>query len=419
MKQRIIWKLMVLGLMFPATLAWSQAPQGKATCLTDQVIAHLLESHPDGVATRSVSSAKTTHEGEPEFLYVVPVVFHLMTNGGQELGVTLAQVQSQIEVMNEDFGRYGNGFNSHLDGLDTKIKFCLASLDPDGDPTIGLDTTFYQFANNHNPFEAGLDSAMKSLAVWDVDRYMNVYIVRTIASGSNSGYAYFPGEVMGSTLDGLVLDYRHIGRIGTAVSLGRTGSHEVGHYLDLFHPWGLEDTLCGTLNGDYCDDTPEVPTQFFSIAPSCFRPPSCGDSLRQIENYMDYSDEECQNMFTFNQCQRMRLALYRYRSELISSENLALTGCSGELTSEPTKEEFIVFPNPATDIVMVYADFDDDNPVSIELYDFSGRLVVKKDPAGQGRGAIPIDVSQIATGTYHVLVRMESRYLRKTIFVGR
>ncbi len=413
--------LLFVGVFIPFQGNAQQINSGKATCLADECVLHLRGTHWEGLGDRNFpdQAEKTTHIGEPEFLYVIPVVFHIMTNGGNELGVTLAQVQSQIDVMNEDFGQYGNGFNTHPDGINTKIKFCLASIDPNGNPTVGMDTALYTFASNHDPFEPGLDSAMKSLAVWDVNRYMNVYIVRTILSGANSGYAYFPSEVAGTVLDGVVLDYRHVGRIGTANGLGRTGSHEAGHYLSLYHPWGLADTLCGSPTGDYCDDTPEVPRQYFSLAPNCFHPPSCGDSLRQIENYMDYSDDECQNMFTFNQSQRMRQAISRYRSQLISSSNLKLTGCTDELISEPSTDEFIVYPNPAYDILLIYADFEDQNPVSIELFDYAGRMVIQKDPAGQGRGAIPLDVSTLSMGTYHLVVRMENRYLRKTISIHR
>jgi len=376
-------------------------------CLSDGGTQYLRSN---GLSKQGQPSAeKTLHEGEPEFTFVIPVVFHIMTDGGPELDVDLAQCQSQIDVLNEDFGRFGNGFNSHPDGINAKIKFCLASKDPDGNFTIGMDTFQYAFTSDHNPFTPGMDSAMKAPVVWDVERYMNVYVVRSILSGNNSGYAYFPGDVYGTILDGLVLDYRHIGRTGTATGNGRTGTHEVGHYLDLYHPWGLVDTLCGSPTGDYCDDTPEVPFTYFSLAPSCFKPPTCLDGvMRQVENYMDYSDDECMNMFTFCQSQRMRNALTKYRGKLVSSENLASLGCSDIQNGEPSTEEYIIYPNPASEVVMVFVDFEDENPVSIELYDFSGRMVVKVDPAGIGRGAIPVDVSGLEMGAYHLVIRMES-----------
>lgn len=391
--------------------------QAANKCFTDELSVDLRKSHPLGFPGVVAPSQKTLHEGEPEFTFVIPVVFHLMHNDGPELNVTEAQILSQIDVLNEDYGRYGNGLNTHPDGLDTKIKFCLASVDPDGNATTGFNVVRYTGTSGHDPFAEGEDLAMKNLIIWDPLRYMNVWIVRSI-SGNTAGYAYFPEEAAGTNYDGLVVDYRQLGRTGTAVALGRTTTHEVGHYLSLYHPWGLEDTICGA-RGDLCDDTPEVPFQFFSTAPTCFHPPSCGDSLRQIENYMDYSDDGCLNMFTFCQSQRMRTALTRYRYQMISSENLALTGCSNELGNVPAVDDFIIYPNPSGDVIMVYVDFEDELPIDMELYDFSGRMVVKKSPAGQGRGAIPIEVSQLEAGAYHLVVRMASRYLRKTVIVAR
>lgn len=406
--------LAVLVLMVLAPAAFGQ---GGRKCLADELSLEVRSVHSDGFPGRVEASAKTLHEGEPEFTFVIPVVFHIMHNDGPELNVGAGQVQSQIDVLNEDYGRYGNGFNNHPEGIDVKIKFCLASVDPDGNPTNGIDTVRYAGTQNHDPFATGVDLAMKRLAIWDPLRYMNVYIVRSI-TGQTAGYAYFPEEAAGTEYDGLVIDFRQVGRSGTAVALGRTGTHEVGHYLSLLHPWGLSDTLCGA-RGDFCEDTPEVPFQFFSTAPTCPHPPSCGDSLRQIENYMDYSDDGCLNMFTFCQGQRMRDAISKYRYELVSSANLARTGCSDVLQGEPPLEVFTIYPNPASDVLMIYADFENDKPVDIELYDMQGRRVLFQSPAGQGRGALPVEVGTLNEGMYHLVVRMSTRYLRQTIMVAR
>lgn len=391
--------------------------QSNRKCLADELSIHVHENHPVGLPGVVAPSNKVLHEGEPEFTFVIPVVFHIMHDNGPELNVTRDQILSQIDVLNEDYGRYGNGFNTHDLGLDTKIKFCLASIDPNGESTDGVNLVAYSGTQGHDPFATGQDLAMKELAAWDPLKYMNVYIVRSI-QGQTAGYAYFPDEAAGTLYDGLVIDFRQLGREGTAVALGRTGTHEVGHYLALLHPWGLSDTVCGA-RGDYCDDTPEVPFQFFSTSPSCFHPPSCGDSLRQIENYMDYSEDPCLNMFTICQSQRMRTAISRYRYELVSSENLARTGCTEVLSGTPAEEVFTIYPNPVGDVLMIFADFPDDQPVDIELYDFQGRMVVQKSPAGQGRGAVPVEVSMLEAGAYHLVVRMSNRYLRKTILVNR
>lgn len=408
---------LILILFFSVGQMFGQSPAKK--CLTDDLSERLVNSDWTPIPPAD-SYEKVWHEGEPEFTYLIPVVFHLMQNGGPEQFVTLAQVQSQIDVLNEDFGRYGRGFNNHPDGIDAQIKFCLATIDPNGNSTSGLTFHAYGRTGTHDPFEEGVDEAMKELAVWDPERYMNFYIVRQILGGTTAGYSYFPDEAAGTIYDGVVIDHRQLGRgEGTALFLGRTGSHEAGHYLSLFHPWGLTDTLCGAPFGDGCDDTPEVPVQYYAAAPLCQKPQTCGDSLRQIENYMDYSDDACQNMFTFCQAQRMRSAILNYRSKLVSSDNLTSTGCGNGLDTEATTDEFWVFPNPADDLLMVYADFDDDRPVDIEIVDFAGRRVFFKEGAGMGRGAVPVDVSKFNMGTYHLIIRMENRYQRKSLLIVR
>ncbi len=403
-------------------LLWAWGMQGNAQvqekCWTDELTLNLQAAHPHGLPGAVAPSNKV--EDDPEFTYVIPVVFHIMENNGPELAITMEQFASQIDVLNEDYGRYGNGLNTHPSGLDTKIRFCLASIDPNGNPTTGIDTTFYANTLFHDPFVDGQDEAMKELAVWDPLRYMNVYIVRRIGNGQTAGYAYFPGEVAGTALDGLVIDYRQIGRsTGTAQALGRTTTHEVGHYLDLYHPWGLSDTLCGGLN-DRCDDTPAIPVQFFATAPNCNAPPAiCDPGFRQIENYMDYSDDECLNLFTVCQGTRMRKAILNWRTELVSSSNLALTGCSEELNNAGTLDKFTIFPNPSSDVFMVYVDFDSDVDPVVEMYDFAGRLVRTIEPAGDGRGAVPVDVSTMMQGTYHLIARQGSNYIRRTVVIAR
>lgn len=387
-------------------------------CLTDGLAQQMAQQYPQGAPGLIPPSQKTLDD--PEFTYVIPVVFHIMANGGPELGVTPEQIQSQIDVMNEDFGRYGNGFNTHPDGINVKIRFCLASIDPDGNPTSGIDTVLYTNTGAHDPFQDGVDLAMKSLAIWEPNHYLNFYIVRQILNGQTAGYSYFPGEAAGTDFDGIVADFRVVGRgTGTAVTLGHTGSHEAGHYLDLYHPWGLTDTLCGGL-GDRCDDTPEVPIAWFAQAPGCNQPPTCeGTVLRQIENFMDYSEDPCLNMFTVCQGERMRKAVLRHRGELVSKSNLARTGCSAELDNAITSDQFVIFPNPADDVLMVIADFDTDAPVTIEMYDFAGRRVRLIEPSGMGRGAFPIDVSTMLAGSYHLVVRLDNQYIRRTVLVGR
>ncbi|MEM7037792.1 MAG: M43 family zinc metalloprotease, partial [Bacteroidota bacterium] len=372
-------------------------------CLTDQLHANLRQQYPDGVPGRIEARPLSSLKDSYDWTYVVPVVVHIMHNNGVLHNVSDLEVNSQIDVLNEDFGRYGAGANTDPDGSNAGIRFCLASIDPNGNPTSGINYVQYSGTVNVNPLVD--DTIMKNLIQWDPERYLNIWVVQSISNGQIQGYSYFPEEAAGTIYDGYVVDYRFFGRTGFgAVAEGRTGTHEVGHYLSLLHPWGLEEHAC-RLEDDGCADTPYVGDEYFSNAPSCAQPATCnGVTVRQVQNYMDYSDDQCMNLFTSCQTQKMRNAILAYRYKLVSSENLVATGCKAALDSVPSAEVVHVFPNPANDIIMVYADVAEPGNADVELYDYAGRLVYKKVDAGIGRGALAIDLSKENMGVYHLIV---------------
>lgn len=399
-------------------LANAQEPRSGIRCLTDELHSTLKERFPLGVPGRTLAQEDISAKTEDfDWTYLIPIVVHVMHDDGLEKNVSMAQVQSQIDVLNEDFGRYGAGDNSDPNGADVRIQFCLASLDPDGNPTTGLNYIRYPATANIDPFNE--DTLLKKVIQWDPNRYLNTYVVRQIADGRISGYAYFPDEAAGTIYDGFVVDYRYFGRgTGTAIAAGRTATHEVGHYLGLLHPWGLQENNCDT-EDDECSDTPPVGREFFSNFPLCSHPETCDGGERMIENYMDYSDDRCMNIFTNCQAEKMRNALFLYRSELVSSENLAKVGCSGTVLDDPSQNALLLFPNPVQDVFMIYADFTDELPSQVEVFDFRGRRIYTNANAGFGRGPIPVDMSGYNAGLYHVAVTHGSTYLRKSILVAR
>ena len=144
---------------------------------------------------------------------------------------------------------------------------------------------------------------------------MNIWVC-DLSSGL-LGYAQFPGGPASS--DGIVCDYAYFGNIGTATApfnLGRTATHEVGHYLNLRHIWG--DSNCGN---DFCNDTPEHNGSNYGCpnypsTSSCSGNGAYGDMFM---NYMDYTDDGCMNMFTQDQKTRMIAAINTYRTGLLTS----------------------------------------------------------------------------------------------------
>lgn len=266
---------------------------------------------------------------------IIPVVFHILYMGGSE-NITKAQVLDQVAIMNEDFRRLNADAASTPAAFDSvaadcNIEFVLANLDPEGKCTDGITRTY-----STRTVSATNQNGAKSVIYWNRDNYLNVWVVKSIGSISNLGmvlgYAQFPLGGLTAT-DGIVVRSDYIGSIGSSAgNVGRTVTHEVGHWLGLRHIWGDED--CGS---DLVFDTPVHKEANFG----CFTYPkfnTCadGDTLRgeMFMNYMDYSNDECMNMFTKGQKAIMDFVLegpesgvvQGFRENLWSPENLAITG---------------------------------------------------------------------------------------------
>ncbi len=249
----------------------------------------------------------------------IPVVVHVIYNG-QAIGVapniTDAQVKSQILVMNQDYGKMQGtpGYNTNPVGANTLIQFVLAQQDPNGNPTNGIDRVSLC---QDSWSDTEMDTTVKPATIWDPTQYMNMWCIQ-FADNTLLGYAQFP-DASGlsglnytngtSNSDGVVANYSVFGSIdyndGTFLlnapyNRGRTMSHEVGHFLGLRHIWG--DATCGD---DYCADTPVHHTANYGC-PSPV-PLSCNSTTvyEMPQNYMDYTDDLCMNIFTQNQTDRI------------------------------------------------------------------------------------------------------------------
>jgi hypothetical protein len=235
--------------------------------------------------------------------YLIPVVFHVLrrTNGTNDVSDT--RIAEQIEVLNEDFGAFGAG----LPGENTRIQFVLAGV------TRTNNDTWYNDGGTY----------YNTLA-WDPHQYLNIY---TNSASGNLGYASIPsgGGVVGNNSDRVVVLWSTVGRpapFGSPYHLGRTTTHEVGHYLGLYHTFqGGCTSVAGCFNnGDLiCDTNPEASPNFSP----CTRT-TCG-SPDPTRNYMDYSDDVCMNNFTSQQAHRMRCTLENFRVDL-ADESLPLPG---------------------------------------------------------------------------------------------
>ena len=157
------------------------------------------------------------------------------------------------------------------------------------------------------------DPARGGVAAWPADRYLNIWVAQL--SGGLLGYAQFPGGP--AETDGVVITYTAFGTTGTATApfhLGRTATHEIGHYFNLFHIWGDDGTGCG--GTDEVDDTPN------QAGPNTGKPAwphvTCrnGPHGDLFMDYMDYVDDDMMVMFTPGQVARMWACLQLERKAM-------------------------------------------------------------------------------------------------------
>lgn len=255
-------------------------------------------------------------------IYTIPVVVHVIHNGGTE-NISDAQIISQITVLNEDF-RKMSGTNGDGNGVDTKIHFCLAHKNPDGKCCTGIVRVKSPLTNHLNYQREDL----AHLSSWDATRYLNIYIVKTMASGV-LGYSSYPGSPINQ--DGAVMRHTAFGTTGTvsgSSNLGRTATHELGHWFGLNHTF--QDS-CGTdvcVDGDRVCDTPPVADPNYGCPDSVN---SCHNDIPDvndlIDDYMDYTDDGCKSLFTAGQAARMQATLQTIRTVVWSEANLIATGC--------------------------------------------------------------------------------------------
>jgi len=282
-------------------------------CGTMQVHHLLLERDPE-FRIRQAEIERRFHTrlaaGAPvrQAVTTVPVVVHVLHKAADEK-ITAAQVKSQVAALNKDY-RATNPDRSKVPAVwkglvtDVRVQFALAARDPTGKKTNGI----LYVATTQSSFAA--DDSVKSKATggsdpWPSGRYLNVWVC-SLGDGL-LGYAQFPGGP--PQTDGIVILNRAFGTKGTATApfhLGRTATHEIGHWLNLRHVWGDTEDCSGT---DFVADTPNA--QHPNYGQPRFPHVSCqnGPNGDMFMNYMDYVDDDAMFMFTAQQVVRMQATL--------------------------------------------------------------------------------------------------------------
>ncbi|NHN24285.1 zinc metalloprotease [Flavobacterium jejuense] len=269
-------------------------------CASDEVLQKQLIADP-GLAKRmqdiELQTAKAISEGRiVNGVLEIPVVFNVLYRTTAE-NISTAQLQSQIDVLNKDFNAQNSDYNTANNPYSSVranvgIRFVL-------DQVIRKSTTKTSWGTN----DAMKKTSTGGIAPTSPTTKLN-YWVCTIGGGI-LGYAQFPGG--SSATDGVAIDSKYTGTTGTATypfNLGRTATHEVGHWMNLRHIWG--DATCGS---DLVSDTPTHNAANYGVPAVGHKSTCSGTPLEMYMNYMDYTDDRGMYMFSNGQKSRM-LAIF-------------------------------------------------------------------------------------------------------------
>ena len=450
MNKKLIWSALLL--ISSVTLMFSQNidsrkvfgkpvahvhHNGTIRCVADEYNSNLRDRGllEDRMAFENWLSVKISEmeeaeaKGDNEVLNIltIPVVVHVIHSGqavGTGRNISDARVLSQITVLNQDYRRMPGtpGFNDNPVGADVQIEFCLAQRTPNNLPTNGINRV-----NLGNTIwnETNVETILKPQTQWDPTRYFNIWVTQ-FGGDLNGvlGYAQFPsssgvGGLPGfggpAITDGVVIDWRCFGNSQVApgqyfsfYDRGRTTTHEIGHALGLIHIWG-DNSSC-TVNAqdsfqDWCPDTPPSngPNETCAVVFSC---PASG-LPDMVENYMDYTNDTCFNTFTQNQRTRMRTVMQNSpRRNTLPTSN----ACQAPMSSPEYEmiQGIKLYPNPASDIVVLQIPDGNLYPESITIYNSIGQQIKQKQVSNLQDLSIP--VADLQSGVYFIRVSIQNEH---------
>ncbi len=415
-------KKTILSLISFLLLCTSLSSQ-QVICGYDLVVDQMEKQYPGyrKSINKTFENAKQQHTltSHSNMTYTIPVVVHVVWNEEVEK-LNDSLITSQIEILNEDFQRLNEDADNVRDIFadvvgNPMINFTLEEvIYVETDTLFEIDLFANELADNVKVSSIGGSDPR------DVNRFLNIWICKiqpiTFAGqnlGQLLGYAYppndldnWPAELMvpNPNFDGVVLDYRVVGKnnpnmvdpgLGEEIQFkkGRSAVHEVGHYLGLRHIWG--DGQFGALDScdedDGIEDTPNAgaSSEFTCNALQNTCSASADDLPDMIENFMDYSTEECVNSFTIGQIALMRGVLESQRCQLVQ------LNCDVS-TTHLAKINISIFPNPSDGIFYIESAVDDLSIFDIHIYNATGTL---QNVSISGKS---IDLSSYPSGLYFV-----------------
>lgn len=423
------------SLLFSFCLLQLNAQRTFTRCGTHELMLQKEQQHPgylqavNNLFNAAKLNAENNSRAASDSIYRIQTVFHVLYTKPEE-NIPDSVIHRQIEILNRDYRR------KNADTVQTRavfqpfaadagIEFYLATTDPNGNPTTGITRAPGTPAFPIFGFNPGSDE-IKSVATggadpWPTDRYLNVW-VGPLFFGAVLGYAFPPDgapnwgpqDGTDSAHQGVVLHYAAVGDnfstpVDATVAGGRSAVHEIGHYLGLRHIWGDGDCT----EDDGISDTPDADAASQQTCDTtkntCTETPI--EYPDQIENYMDYSDDRCLNMFTHEQVNLIRSMIQIARPGIATLE----------VVSKIKEEEMIgavrLYPNPTNGIVQLFAETKNGQPISYEVYNTLGLQVVSANSANSYPAFSTIDLSSKPAGVYSVVVNCGSQKVVKRVVV--
>lgn len=353
---------------------------------------------------KEIAKYKASHNGENQkVVLTIPIIFHVITSGSGATNISATYINAQIDQLNIDYADLAG--STYAVSADCEVQFCAALVDPNGapltEPGINRVTTY-----GAGPFSSGtMDGTVKPGTIWNPDDYFNVWVANL--SGGLLGYAQFPNNSGlgglnanngGANTDGCVILYSSVGSVatpypgGAPYNLGRTLTHEAGHWLGLRHIWG--DGNCN--QDDFCADTPKsdasnfgCPTTHNSCVDTYGAPWPTANPPDMVQNYMDYTDDACMHTFTGDQKTRIqtvmsvsprRMTLNNSQACVLatSPDNIGVTSIvtpSGDICAANFTPEIVV-QNFGTNAVTQFTLTYDIDGTGAQTYNWSGTLPV-------------------------------------------
>lgn len=395
---------------------------GFERCSFDAKMEEFYKQNPQAAAEREALdkylSTNDYKKTAKKTVVTIPVVVHVIYKNAQQ-NISDAKVLSQIQILNNDYRKLNADFNTVVPAAfkpfaaDMEVNFCLATKDPNGNPTTGIvrksvSSTFV-FDDDYYVGINGGDDA------WDPTKYLNIW-VGAFSNTQLLGWAYGPAAA-GYAFDGLCIDYRCYGNISPLYSnynRGRTGTHEIGHYFGLNHIWGPSNsypTICGTAgNNDGCPDTPATKEPYYGTPTYPDNSYTCVNTAdgAMFMNYMDYGNDVALAMFSNDQKTRLQNTLAGPRASLLNSNACALLG----LDEAEMNNSILLFPNPSVNYISIASPMVKINEV--EIFGTDGRLVQR---AFRKNETDKIDISKLPAGTYFVRTYMGKEFVKSLKFI--